>query len=210
MVDNLVIGLLAAALLVVFIGFKVKKIIQKNRIAHLDPYKITIKEIDKMEDGKEFEEYLLRFLIELGYLDAYKTVSSRDFGADVVFTDSDGFRNVVQAKRYAPNNQVGLSAVQEVYSSMRYYRAKKSMVISSSFYTDSCETLAGYNGVKLINRNELIEIIDLLQSGRPEEARDIIEAEAHLILHDWSDYLDDTKVIKKDSKAEKRVKAASK
>ncbi|WP_341538282.1 restriction endonuclease [Paenibacillus pinisoli] len=53
-----------------------------------------------MEDGSEFEMYLYRLFIELGYSNVYKTVGSRDFGADIVFTDREGIRKVVQAKRY--------------------------------------------------------------------------------------------------------------
>ena len=86
---------------------------------------ITIDHIDRMEDGSGFEMYLYRLLIELGYSGVYKTMGSRDFGADVVFTDPDGVRNVIQAKRYAVENPVGISAVQEVFSCMRYYKAKK-------------------------------------------------------------------------------------
>lgn len=115
----------------------------------IDPLKITIQDIDRMEDGPEFEEYLYRLFLAMGYSDAYKTRGSRDFGSDLVFTDGEGYRNVVQAKRYS--YPVGLGAVQEVYGSMRYYRAKRSMVITSNQYTSACEELAGYNGVKLHN-----------------------------------------------------------
>ena len=62
---------------------------------------IDITHIDKMLDGSEFELYLYRLFLELGYTGVYKTTNSRDFGADVVFTDRDGIRNVVQAKRYS-------------------------------------------------------------------------------------------------------------
>lgn len=86
---------------------------------------ITMAEIDRMEDGSGFEMYLYRLFIELGYSGVYKTVGSRDFGADVVFTDREGVRNVVQAKRYSISNPVGISAVQEVFSCMRYYKAKE-------------------------------------------------------------------------------------
>lgn len=66
---------------------------------------ITMADIDKMEDGSGFEMYLYRLLIELGYSGVYKTIGSRDFGADVVFTDRKGVRNVIQAKRYSKRIQ---------------------------------------------------------------------------------------------------------
>ncbi|WP_349304868.1 restriction endonuclease [Paenibacillus sp. Marseille-Q4541] len=177
---------------------------RKTRQRELNPYRINIQDIDRMEDGKGFEEYLYRLFIALGYEDAYKTVSSRDFGADLVFTDRDGDRVVIQAKRYALSNPVGLSAVQEIYSSMRFYRAKKSIVITSGKYTDACEKLAGYNGVKLLDREDLIEIITYLKNKQSGKAKDRIEAEPRLILDSWDDYLKQ-KAIKKDYKAEKRM-----
>lgn len=70
----------------------------------------------QMADGSEFEMYLYRLFIELGYTGVYKITNSRDFGVDVVFTGREGIRNVVQAKRYSIENLVGISAVQEVFS----------------------------------------------------------------------------------------------
>lgn len=93
---------------------------------------LTITDIDRMEDGSGFEMYLYRLLIELGYKGVYKTIGSRDFGADVVFTDREGNRNVIQAKRYSKEHPVGISAVQEVFSCMRYYKAKKAIVIATT------------------------------------------------------------------------------
>lgn len=134
-----------------------------------------------MQDGIDFEIYLQRLLIELGYHDAYKTVNSRDFGADVVFTDSSGDRAIIQAKRYDTNYQIGLDAVQQVYTAKNFYRAKKTLVITSTTYTDSSETLAGVNGVLLLDRSDLIEIITNYQEGRVEKAKSIIEREPRVI-----------------------------
>ncbi|MGW9531189.1 restriction endonuclease [Paenibacillus terrae] len=171
----------------------------------IDPYKIGINEIDRMEDGKDFEMYLFRLFLCLGYGDAYKTQDTRDYGADLVFTDREGYRNVIQAKRYAISNPVGLSAVQEVYSCMRFYRAKKSIVITSSKYTPSCEKLASFNGVKLLDRNDLIKMIELFKEQQHSKVKDIIEAEPYLSLDSWDDYRNKDKIVKKDRKAEKLV-----
>ncbi|GGA41746.1 hypothetical protein GCM10010917_28780 [Paenibacillus physcomitrellae] len=114
---------------IIFIRVVIIKLPSKQRTysrnVEIDRLKITIKDIDRMEDGSGFEEYLYRLFLALGYKDAYKTLGSRDFGSDLVFTDREGYRTVVQAKRYSLSNPVGLGAVQEVYGSMRYYRAKK-------------------------------------------------------------------------------------
>lgn len=186
--------------------FKKPRVQEQYKVTQdIDPYKISINEIDRMEDGKDFEMYLFRLFQCLGYGDAYKTQDSRDFGADLVFTDREGYRNVIQAKRYAVSNPVGLSAVQEVYSSMRFYRAKKSTVITSSKYTISCEQLASFNRVKLLDRNDLIEMIELFKSQQHSKVKDIIEAEPYLSLDSWDDYRNKDKIIKKDHKSERRI-----
>lgn len=155
-----------------------------------------------------FEIYLYRLLLALGYKNTYQTTRSRDFGADLVFTDRHGRRNVIQAKRYSVDNPVGITAVQEIYSSMRFYKAKKSIVITSSKYTAPGETLAGINHVKLLDRNDLIDIINCFKKGLNEKAKDIIEADPRVILETWSelDNPDSDMIIKKDKKAEKYVK----
>lgn len=168
---------------------------------------ITMAEIDKMEDGSGFEMYLYRLFIELGYSGVYKTVGSRDFGADVIFTDSEGVRNVVQAKRYRIDNPVGISAVQEVFSCMRYYKAKRAIVIATAKFTEPCETLAGINHVKLLDRTDLINVIEAFRSDDIVAARKIIEGEPRMILESWSEANSGVlHEIRKDYKAEKYVK----
>ncbi|WP_349290953.1 restriction endonuclease [Brevibacillus sp. NL20B1] len=111
-----------------------------------------------------------------------------------------------QAKRQDINNPVGIAAVQQVYSSMRYYKAKKSIVIASTSFTTSCETLAGINHVKLLDRQDLIAIINAFKQGDLEKAKDIIEAEPRIILESWSDYKNANLEVKKDIKAEKLIR----
>ncbi|WP_419872924.1 restriction endonuclease [Candidatus Pristimantibacillus sp. PTI5] len=206
-----VIAIIIVVCVIVFIVFKIR-----DKMAHksasqpfeenYDLKAINISDIDKMEDGSEFEMYLYRLFLELGYQGVYKTVGARDFGADVIFTDREGIRTVVQAKRYT--DSVGISAVQEVFSCMRYYKAKKAIVIASAKYTDPCETLAGINHVKLLDRDDLISIIDAFKKDDTQAVKDRIEAEPRMILESWSE-ANSTVLheIKKDYKAEKYVKS---
>ncbi len=194
------------AILLLFNKGKKTKKFKTPVLDHYDLKKITINHIDQMEDGSEFEMYLYQLLLELGYTGVYKTPGSRDFGADVVFTDREGFRNVIQAKRYSVGNTVGVDAVQQAFSSMRYYKAKKSMVITSSEFTDPCETLAGINHVKLLDRKDLEAIIKAFQQDDHTAIKNRIEAEPRMILETWSEMNDPVlRDIKKDYKAEKRV-----
>lgn len=202
----IIIGGIVLAFIVIMIlrRYTFQRVISPSYKGEFDPLYIDISDIDKMEDGSEFEMYLYRLLLALGYKGVYKTVGSGDFGTDLVFLDRSGIRNVIQAKRYSIDNPVGIGAVQQVYSSMRYYKAKKSIVIASSSFTSSCETLAGVNHVKLIDRNDLIEIISLFKKGKLEKVKDIIESEPRMILDSWSEYTSDTNFeIKKDKEAAK-------
>lgn len=210
MLEYILLMIIAVVVVVGFIVFKVLD--RKNKLSHLasNDYNlkdIDITDIDKMKDGSGFEMYLYRLLIELGYSGVYKTIGSRDFGADVIFTDREGMRNVIQAKRYSFDKPVGISAVQEVFSCMRYYKAKKAIVIATAKYTEPCETLAGINHVKLLDRTDLINVIDAFRSDDPIVARDIIEGEPRMILESWNEtHSGLLQEVRKDYKAEKYVK----
>lgn len=203
-----VIAVLTFAILLFVLNLRHKR--KRSAIFNEENYdlkSVTMMDIDRMEDGSGFEMYLYRLLIELGYSGVYKTIGSRDFGADVVFTDREGVRNVIQAKRYSIEHPVGISAVQEVFSCMRYYKAKKAIVIATTKFTDSCETLAGINYVKLIDRADLINVIEAFRAGDLFEAQEIIEGEPRMILESWSEANSSTlHEVRKDYKAEKYVK----
>ncbi len=203
----IIISIVLIAFLIIYSKrSQIEKQITKYRGGY-DPYKISIKNIDKMEDGSQFEQYLYELLLAIGYSKVYKTVNSGDFGADIVFTDREGIKTVIQAKRYKISIPVSVDAVQQVYTSMRYYKAKKSIVITSSKYTKPCEALAGVNHVSLIDRNDLISIIDNFKAGKLRAAQDIIEQEPRVFYSSWSDMDKPDKDIKKDRLAEKKALA---
>jgi restriction system protein len=208
----IVFALIIIICLIFYIGFKISN--KQKKMSHSEPLPenydlkvIDITQIDRMLDGSEFEIYLYRLLLELGYTGVYKTTNSRDFGADVVFTDREGIRNVVQAKRYSIDNPVGLTAVQEVYSCMRYYKAKKAIVIATTKFTEPCETLAGINHVKLLDRADLIRIIEDFRMDDVQAVKNRIEAEPRMILESWSE-ANNTILheIRKDYKVERYIK----
>ncbi|MFE6078391.1 restriction endonuclease [Paenibacillus sp. NPDC057886] len=178
------IGVIVLLLLIAWIIRRVIRRGQRIR-SEANPRKITIKDIDKMQDGSEFELYLYHLFQQLGYAEVHKTTSSRDFGADLVFVDRAGRRNVIQAKRYGANHPVGLSAVQEIYTSMRYYEADRSIVLTSARYTEACRTLAAVNGVKLLDREDLLDLITLFKSRRMEEALELIEEDDQEPVETW-------------------------
>ncbi|WP_286145525.1 restriction endonuclease [Bacillus sp. AFS077874] len=113
----------------------------------------NINEIDKM-DGDKFEEYLGSLFIALGY-DTEVTKTSGDQGADLILR-KNGNVIVVQAKRYSYN--VGNSAVQEIFTAKNFYGANDAWVVTNSYFTKSAQELAKVNEVKLIDREQLIEL----------------------------------------------------
>lgn len=116
--------------------------------------KSGIKEIDKMQ-GLQFEEFLGSLFRSKGYK-VKQTRATGDYGADLILIKGDQ-KIVVQAKRY--QKYVGLKAVQEVNSSKNYYQAKEAWVVTNSYYTKQAVHLARSNNVRLIDREELIQLI---------------------------------------------------
>lgn len=63
----------------------------------------------------------------------------------------------VQAKQYKSN--VGIKAVQEISAAKLHYVADEAWVVTNSFFTKAAGELARSNKVKLVNRDELVEIL---------------------------------------------------
>ncbi|MDN3450077.1 restriction endonuclease [Planococcus sp. APC 3906] len=108
-------------------------------------------EIDIMS-GREFEHYLRYLFINAGYR-VKLTPASGDFGADLIL-ETETQRIAVQAKRY--KSKVGIKAVQEIASAKSHYRANETWVVTNNFFTAAAVELAQSNGVKLCDRNFLI------------------------------------------------------
>ncbi|MEK3882441.1 restriction endonuclease [Paenibacillus sp. PL2-23] len=120
-----------------------------------------IADIDKM-DGRTFELYLGHLFRSHGY-ETEVTQAAGDYGADLVIKKG-GQKIVVQAKRYSKN--VGLKAVQEAHTAMNHYGASEAWVVTNRDYTEQAYTLAKSNGVRLIKREQLIEMILAVNPGQ--------------------------------------------
>lgn len=115
----------------------------------------NIEEIDQM-GGYEFEVYLSKIFTGMGFK-VLTTSFSGDYGADLVVSDLNR-KYAIQAKNYSSN--VGISAVQEIVSAREYYSCSNAIVISNSFYTKAAIALAMRNCVTLIDREDLVKIIN--------------------------------------------------
>ena len=120
---------------------------KKKRLINSNLY-----EIDMM-NGEEFEKYLELCFKELNY--AVKlTPKSKDYGADLILY-KDGVKIVVQTKR--AKRPVGISAVQQVTSAIKYYNADKGMIITNNYFTSYAYNLARANEIELWDRKKLID-----------------------------------------------------
>lgn len=115
--------------------------------------------------GVEFENYLMGVFKIAGY-DVSGTPATGDQGADMILAKS-GVKIAVQAKRFTSN--VGNKAVQEVTSARQYYSCKEAWVVTNSKFTKAAMELAHKCNVRLIDGQELSELVNSLKavdSGR--------------------------------------------
>lgn len=112
-----------------------------------------IADVDEMT-GNEFEEYIGWLFTAQGYNVSF-TPTTGDYGADLILK-KDKEIVVVQAKRY--KQTVGIKAVQEVIPALMMYKATAAWVITNSTYTKQALALAKSNDVRMIDRDELIQI----------------------------------------------------
>ena len=146
----------AIILISIFVLIKLRK---KSNNKQIEKYinSVTIDSINSLS-GQDFEEFLYYLFLNLGF-EVSKTKKSHDYGADLILK----INNIVitiQSKLYH-KHLVGTSSVQEVYSSIKYYNARKGIVITNSYFTKSAITLAKTTDVLLWDRDTLLKLITL-------------------------------------------------
>ena len=117
--------------------------------------RITINDIDRM-NGYAFEFVLKELFKKMGYRVIHTTLSN-DQGADLII-EKFNVKTVIQAKNW--QNNVTNSGIQEVVAAIKHYDAQKSMVISSSGFTQSAREFARSNDVTLWDRSILAAMLD--------------------------------------------------
>lgn len=148
---SLVVGgsLIVLVIAILIIQKKIKTGRNTNRLK-----RSGIADIDQM-DGIQFEHYLKHLLKAQGY-SVTVTQAAGDYGADLVIKKG-GNKIVVQAKRHSKN--VGIEAVQQIAAAKSYYGATDAWVLSNRDYTKAASNLAAASGVRLIGREEFIQMI---------------------------------------------------
>lgn len=110
----------------------------------------------------EFESWVASQFIKNGY-DAKVTKKSGDFGIDVI-ANYKKKKIGIQVKKY--NNPVGIRAVQEALSGMKYYSLDEAMVISTASFTKQAYEMANKTNVKLLNKEEMINFFYKINSNK--------------------------------------------
>ncbi|WP_062047637.1 restriction endonuclease [Bacillus sp. JCM 19034] len=101
--DYFLLALLSLSILIICIVF-----IYRRKKRRYDVRKITIEDIDLME-GYEFEHYLYVLLASVGFENTLLTKSSRDFGADLIFTNLNGEKSSCSSKKVSKSIRVRCS-----------------------------------------------------------------------------------------------------
>ncbi len=117
---------------------------------------IDINYIDSL-DGVAFEKVLGKLFESMGYAVNFTKVSG-DQGADLLLSKGDELK-IVQAKCYKDN--VSNSAVQEAVAAKAFYKYDLAAVVTNSHFTQGAIDLAEANGVELIDRDKLIELLNV-------------------------------------------------
>lgn len=128
------------------------------------------KPLDKMS-GEEFERALYDAFTKNGY-NVELTEKTGDHGADLIISRGLG-RVAIQAKRYDPSRNVGIGAVRDIYSAMKFYNCDQAWVITTSFFTMQAKEEADKLGVRLIDRNALQGMLpSLFMKFSPQKKQD--------------------------------------
>lgn len=101
----------------------------------------------------DFEDFIAQLFKELGY-SVEQTSYSGDFGADLLITKSR-VKTVVQVKRYASSNKVGVKDINQVIGAKDYYDCKNALIVTTSDYTAPGKKLLNKSNVENWNWNKL-------------------------------------------------------
>ena len=121
----------------------------------------TVKRALRGLDGAQFEYFVADLWEEDGWETAV-TQTSNDVGVDVEAVKRDTIEQklVIQTKRYKEGNKIGRPKIQQYYSLKEQdARADAAVVVTTSSFTDSAENWARDHNVKLVDGDDLTDLI---------------------------------------------------
>lgn len=111
-----------------------------TRVLELDPY--------------DFEAFVAHLLEKMQYSNVALLGRAGDRGVDVIATDPDGQRTVVQCKRYLSTN-VDAVPIQRLDSYARTRNIARKVVVTTTDFTRAAEEEARITGTELVNSEKL-------------------------------------------------------
>ena len=106
--------------------------------------------------GPDFEKLLYRLFEAMGY-NVEWIGKSGDQGGDLI-ANKNGERILIQAKCYR-DWSTGNAAVQQVVGAMKFYDCSRTMVITTSEFTNAARDLAKANNTELVSKGRLSEML---------------------------------------------------
>lgn len=123
---------------------------------------ISINKIDQM-DADEFVKFLNDFFCISQNYSSMPLPKTRDFGADIILNDENGYKIAIQVKLYIKGHFVNISAIQQIVAAKMHYSCDEAMVITNNYFTEPAIILANSNNVILWDREQLAQ--ELINNG---------------------------------------------
>ena len=106
----------------------------------------------------EFENFIGDLFKKMGY-EVDLTPISSDFGADVIAKNQNE-TIAIQVKRNSSGNNVGVQEINQVLGSMHYYKANRSIVITTSDFTKQAIKASENAPLELWGREKLFKAVE--------------------------------------------------
>lgn len=163
------------------------------------PAEADLKQKLQSMDEYDFEHFVADLWEEMGW-DCEVSTGSNDKGIDVRARKTRPYdqKVLIQAKRYSDGNKVGSPEVQQYYSLKdQEDNVDKVLIITTSSFSRNAKQLADSLNVKLINGDDLIDLVDQEDANgivteyidfepEPPEQGDLEEHDRHKLEHSQS------------------------
>jgi hypothetical protein len=107
--------------------------------------------------GREFELFMINLFTKLGFSSTV-TNRSKDYGCSVMLQQDD-YRIAVQVNR--SESELTFTSVQRALDSLKKYDAKLAIVVTNNKFMSSAKQLAKIKNVTLVDRKNLLDLIEL-------------------------------------------------
>lgn len=131
--------------------------VEKSDIPRLKEIRIGLSNNFSNLTAYEFEHFVARLLQEMGY-EADVTKRTGDYGVDII-AKKDKQIIAIQCKRYTETNLVGNRDIQRCLGSMHTINAKRSIFVTTSFYTKQALKQAEGCPIELWDKETFHELV---------------------------------------------------